>query len=287
MQTTQMAYEWMIKATPQREWIEKKGIFLMLAFFLSEIGAGIYFLSMLINNQGGMIFGWILTLVLGGGVHMYYLGNPFRFWRIFLKPRTSELSRGVWAILFFAILGFGQIVNCSFCNSIYVKILMGIICVLLIMHGFATMNTMRSLPSWNSSVTLPLSVFSGLWVGYQIVEIILSQSSIKLSVDPSTWALALLSAYVLCLITYLWGTTHSSDVAKLSIRQMLTGEDSKIFYLFVIGAGIVVPLIITMIMNQGNVDSTMLLIIRLIAVFAGDLALRYTVMKNAYYTPLI
>ncbi len=37
------SFEWMVKATPQREWIEAKGMFLWLAFFFSEIGAGVYF----------------------------------------------------------------------------------------------------------------------------------------------------------------------------------------------------------------------------------------------------
>jgi len=31
-------YEWMVKPTPQREWIESKGVFLWLAFFFSDSG---------------------------------------------------------------------------------------------------------------------------------------------------------------------------------------------------------------------------------------------------------
>ena len=76
-------YEWMVKATPQREWIESKGLFLWLAFFFSEIGAGIYFVSLFVNLREGLLAGLAITLVLGGILHMMYLGKPSRFWRIF------------------------------------------------------------------------------------------------------------------------------------------------------------------------------------------------------------
>ncbi|MBW1616573.1 MAG: DMSO reductase [Deltaproteobacteria bacterium] len=276
-------YEWMIKPTPQSEWIEKNGIFLMLAFFLSEIGAGIYFLSMIFGLKGGMIFGWLLTLVLGGGVHMYYLGNPLRFWRIFLKPKTSELSRGVWVIAVFAALGFLQIVESSAFNAIYIKSIMGIVCILLIMHGFATMNTIKAIPFWNSSIVLPLSIISGLWVGYQIVEILLLKNGVLVSFGIAKLSLIMLLTYTVCLIMYFWSASHSSEIASISIKDMLCGSSSKFFYTFILGIGILLPALITVY----SPTSSVLLVIRLLAVFIGDLALRYILMKNAYYKPLI
>ncbi|MBW1650602.1 MAG: DMSO reductase [Deltaproteobacteria bacterium] len=278
-----MDYEWMIKPTPQSEWIEKNGIFLMLAFFLAEIGAGIYFLSMIFGLKGGMVFGWLLTLVLGGGVHMYYLGNPLRFWRIFLKPKTSELSRGVWIILIFAVCGFFQIIGSVALNTVYMKSIMGIICILLIMHGFATMNTMKAIPAWNSSIVLPLSIISGLWVGYQIVEILLLKNGVLSSFGIAKLSLVMLLTYIICLVMYLWSASHSSEIASISIKDMVCGSSSKFFYTFVVCIGILLPLLITVY----SPVSSGLLVIRLLAVFIGDLALRYILMKNAYYKPLL
>lgn len=99
------AYQWMLKETPQHEWIDSQGMFLWLAFFFSEIGAA-YFVSLLYNFRPGYLAGYIITLALGGLIHMAYLGNPRRVFGMFKQVKTSELSRGMWVILVFALLGF-------------------------------------------------------------------------------------------------------------------------------------------------------------------------------------
>jgi hypothetical protein len=38
-------YDWMVKYTPQSEWIERRGILLWLAFFFIELGAGMFFVA--------------------------------------------------------------------------------------------------------------------------------------------------------------------------------------------------------------------------------------------------
>ena len=107
-------WEWMVKPTPQEEWIERKGIFLWLAFFFTEMGAGIYFVSLFMNCRAGWLVGWLAALVLGGLTHMAYLGKPTRGWRILLQPGKSELSRGLWVIILFAVFGFFQILPAVF-----------------------------------------------------------------------------------------------------------------------------------------------------------------------------
>jgi hypothetical protein len=88
-------YEWMMRPTAQTQWIDDKGIFLWLAFFFSEIGAGLYFVSLFYEYRAGLVLGWLITLILGGVIHILYLGNPMRAWRMIMKPNTSELSRGI------------------------------------------------------------------------------------------------------------------------------------------------------------------------------------------------
>ena len=45
------AYEWMTQNTPQTEWIERRGIFLWLAFFFIELGAGMFLVASFFNNM--------------------------------------------------------------------------------------------------------------------------------------------------------------------------------------------------------------------------------------------
>lgn len=277
-------YEWMIKATPQQEWIDEKGIYLWLAFFFSEIGAGLYFVSMFYNYRTGLVLGWLITLAVGGGVHMLYLGNPKRFWRIFMKPRTSELSRGVWVISLFAMAGFLQIVTGA--SNPVVNVIMAILCILIVMHGFATMNVMRALPAWSSTMVLPLSIVSGVWVGSQMLQFMLCISGAQGAVSLEVWSKVLLFVYIGFLVLYLWGTFHSSETAQSSINYLLKGDLAKLFYVGVVVVGLLLPLLLTLLMWNANVN-TGLVLLRLLFVFTGDLLMRYALMKSAVYTPLM
>jgi formate-dependent nitrite reductase membrane component NrfD len=283
-------YEWMIKPTQQEEWIEGPGVYLWLAFFFSEIGAGIYFMSLFTNFRAGFVVGWLMTLVLGGLIHMRYLGNPGRVLRIFAKPKNSELARGMWVILIFAVLGFFQILPGLFSglpwtgfNFMY-KIIMGIICLLLIMHGFATMNVVRALPSWSSTMILPLSIISGIWVGSQFVQFFMGLAGADLAVFEM-WSRVFFFVYLCFFLLYIWGTYHQSETAHFSMQELIKGNYAQLFYVGVVIIGLAVPLLLTLIMwGQTN---TFLIFIRLVFVFVGDLLLRYTIMKSAYYAPLI
>ena len=282
--TDPAAYEWMIKKTRQHEWIDDQGMFLWLAFFFSEIGAGAYFVSLFYNFRPGYVVGYIITLALGGLIHMAYLGNPQRVFGMFLKVRTSELSRGMWVILAFAGLGFFQCLL-GFQYGAVLKTLMGFICILLIMHGFATMNVMKAIPSWNQSTVLPLSIVSGIWVGSQVIQFMMGVSGGEV-LGMEVWCRMLLLAYIGMIALYLWGTFHASEAAKFSVSNLVRGGFSKLFYLGVILIGIAAPLLITLAMWGWGVNSPGILL-RLIFVFTGDLLLRYSIMKSAYYTPLL
>ena len=281
-----MPYEWMINPTRQRQWIDNQGIFLWLAFFFSEIGAGLYFVSLFYEYKAGLILGWLLTLVLGGIIHIFYLGNPLRAWRMLMKPNTSELSRGIWVIMIFAVLGFLQIITAGGFNIVF-NCIMGILCLLIISHGFATMNVIRALPAWSSNMVLPLSIISGIWMGQQILQLGLTAfGPAGVAAGLEVWAEACFFAYALCILLYVWGTWHSDEMGKQSIVMMAGEELSKISYIGVGGLAIVLPLILILIMWGGSANA-FLIFVRLVSVVAGDLAVRYVIMKSAVYRPLI
>src|SRR3989337_3254146 len=97
--------EWIVKPTPQTEWIDRRGILLWLAFFFIELGAGAFFVGTIFKSFEAMLIGWLICGVLGGGIHVLYLGHPFRFWRMISKPGTSWISRGLIFVSLFLVLG--------------------------------------------------------------------------------------------------------------------------------------------------------------------------------------
>jgi len=279
-------YEWMLRPTAQTEWIADKGIFLWLAFFFSEIGAGLYFVSLFYEYSAGIVLGWLITLILGGLIHVLYLGNPLRAWRMIMRPATSELSRGIWIIGIFAALGFIQMVTAGGFNMVF-NVIMGILCLLIISHGFATMNVIRALPAWSSNIVLPFSIISGIWVGQQILQFMFAASgSALLASGMEVWAESFFFAYFLCLLLYVWGTWHANEIGQASIKMMVDGDLKKITLIGVGGLAVILPLIFTLIMWGGQTNGV-LIFLRLAAICAGDLAVRYIIMKSAVYTPLL
>lgn len=289
-----MSYEWMVRHTPQEEWIEGKGLLVWLAFFFSEIGAGIYLVSIFLNFRPGWLIGWLVSLVLGGFIHLGFLGKPLRIWRILLRPASSEISRGMWVVLLFGVIGFFQVLPVVLSglpwsgDSSALKVIMGILCVLIIIHGFSTMSVVRALPMWNSSMMLPLSLVSGIWVGSQVTELMHLIGGHDIT-TTEVWARWSLLSYMGALLVFLWGSLHSSETTRMSIKGILTGRSSASFYVGVVAIGILIPLIITLFVwgDEPASISGGLLFLRLSCVMIGDLAMRYHIMKGALYSPLI
>ncbi len=292
--TDLMGYEWMVKYTPQEEWIRGKGLLLWLAFFFSEIGAGIYLVSLFLNFPPGRLTGWLITLLLGGLVHLAYLGQPMRSWRILLRPAASELSRGLWAILLFALIGFFQVAPVVYSalpwtgTHTLLNIVMGILCVLLVAHGFMTMGVVKALPIWNTSMMIPLSLLSGLWVGSQTVEVMMFMAGKDIS-PAELWARWSLLGYAGTLGLFIWGAAHASETAWASARKFLKEDNTLYFYIGVILIGIIIPLMITLSIWSGGAGQPGggTLLLRFLCVVVGDLAMRYSIMRSAVYAPLI
>jgi len=284
----------MVTYTPQEEWIEGKGKFLWLAFFFSEIGAGIYFVSLFMNFPTGWLVGWLVSLLLGGLAHMLYLGKPMRGWRILRQPVSSELSRGLWVILFFAVIGFFQVIPIVISglpwrgDGSVLKTIMGIICILAITHGFLTMSVVRALPLWHSSMMIPLSLASGILLGSQTVEWMLFVSGGEVGV-PELWSRWSLLGYMGVLVLFLWGAFHSSDTARVSVKGLLLGESSVVFYVGIVSVGILIPFIVTLYIWGGGTGKIGggILFLRFACVLLGDLLVRYEIMKGGLYTPLL
>jgi len=284
----------MVTFTPQEEWIAGKGKFLWLAFFFSEMGAGIYFVSLFAPFRPGWLLGWLVSLVLGGLTHMAYLGKMTRGWRILLRPASSELSRGLWVILLYGVIGLFQVAPIVVPglpwkgNGGALMAVMGIICILMIIHGSLTMSVVRALPLWNSPMMIPLSLASGILLGSQAVEwmVFVAGGSVR---APELWSRWSLLGYMGILVIFLWSAFHTSETARESVRRMLRGPLSALFYLGVVVVGLIIPFVITLRLWAGDAEGAGvgILFLRFMCVLAGDLLLRYQIMRGGLYSPLL
>jgi formate-dependent nitrite reductase membrane component NrfD len=290
-------YLWMMDFTPQREWIDRQGLLLWLAFFFSEMGAGIYLVSLFMGFQMGSLLGWLTCAFLGGGLHIVYLGKPERAWRAILRPQASEISRGTIVLALFLIFGAFQLAPSLgfFSNlpwgssSLFFKIVMSFLGFFVITHGFMTLSTVSALPFWNSAAVPAISLASVIWLGTQIVAGVslgMNQNEICVILEPvARWWLF---SYVFITALYLWNAKHGTLAAQESLKQLTRGELALLFYIGVLMIGVVIPTLITILIYSKSVDLISdLLFLRVGCAFVGDLTLRYCIFKAARYFPMI
>lgn len=285
-------YEWMVRYTQQTEWIEGRGVFICIAFFLGGISGGLYLGSLYFNNLLGMFISWLLALLMGG-CYLLHLGNrsPVRVWRMILRPQTSWISRGLILITLF--IGFTLI---QLCLSHWLpgtgweatfKILAGITAFgQSIYTGFA-LSYVNGIRFWNSALVPVLFVTCGLTGGFgTLLAVSLGGSYAEIEAIEDVLRV-LLVVYAIILAVYLWNSTYVDPVARGSVMRLIRGENIPVFWGGVVLLGIVIPVAIAAATYFVVEASAPLLITAIACEIIGGFSLRYSVLKAGIYGPLI
>jgi hypothetical protein len=284
-------YLWMMDFTPQREWIDRQGLLLWLAFFFSEIGAGIYLVSLFLGYWLGGAIGWITCAVLGGGFHLTGKGvachtsAPHIGTLKGLHHREPFPDFGDFAARPFPKLFPGPALGerFSFLQDCYEH--PGILCD----YPRVSLSVVSALPFWNSAIVPVLSLASGIWLGTQMVtglSLGANQTEILAALEPvARWSLF---SYVFLTIFYLWNAKHGSLAAQQSLKLLTSGQLALPFYFGVVLIALMVPTFLTILIYAKSVEPTHgVLYLRVGCAFVGDLTLRYCILKAARYFPLI
>jgi formate-dependent nitrite reductase membrane component NrfD len=283
----------MVSYTPQRQWIEKGGIKLWLAFFFIELGAGMFLVASLFDNLLAMSIGWLLCAVLGGGFHLLYLGKPLRFWRMVLSSgwRTSWISRGLVFVIFFLVLGLVHVILAqSAIRSTSLLIGADAFAFLTIIYGGFAMNYVNGIPLWNTAMLPILYVISGLWGGAEVTMGFASVTGATLTSTPlHEWIVILLIGFILLIPIYFMSVRYTSQTGQVSVRYMVLDKWSWLFWIGVVVLGMAIPL--TAVVNSFVVGPeatpATLLYGAILSGLVGDLAMRYLILRCGVYSPLI
>jgi len=87
---------------PQRQWIEHRGVFLVIGHFLVGGAAGTWLLGRYYGVNEALIFALVLAAA-GGLAHLLNLGRPMRAVMMMKMVRTSWVARGFWGLFLFFI----------------------------------------------------------------------------------------------------------------------------------------------------------------------------------------
>jgi formate-dependent nitrite reductase membrane component NrfD len=286
-------YDWMAKYTPQTEWIERRGVLLWLAFFFIELGAGMFFVASFFDNRQALLVGWLVCAILGGGFHLAFLGKPARFWRIVFSSgwQTSWISRGLIFVSLFLILGLIHMALTNWATPFTtLLVVVDIFAFLTIIYGGFAMNYVNGIPLWNTALLPVLYVISGLWGGAELtLGITLASGEIGTSVVIEEWTRILLIGFLILIPVYLLSTRYTSITGQASVRYMVLGRWSPLFWIAVVFLGMAIPLaaiLLSFVVGLQETSRTFLYL-AIACGLLGDLSVRYLILRCGLYSPLI
>ena len=283
-------YEWMVECTPQTTWIEGHGLFIWLAEVFGALGGGLYIVALFFNSTWGMLIGWLLVVAVKGALHMAHLGQPSRFWRLFLKARTSWLARGLVFVALFAVVGGVQLILSVWMPgtawAILLKVVSGILALLVAAYSGFVMNYVNGIPFWNSALLPLLFAVFGLFGGSALLILIGMFAS---DADPMialgfTTLLLPVSASLTAL--YLWSATYVCPASRRSIMDLVRGRLALPLWIGGALGGVAVPAAACAFMYGSGYAPSFLLALTAIGVLVGIFSLNYCFLKAGLYRPL-
>lgn len=289
----QLIQDLRVEYRPQREWIERQGLFLIVGHFLSGVAAGTWFFSLVFDSQPGLAAAYALA-ALSGLAHLAFLGRPERFWKMW-RARNSWIARGFIGLTLFLIGGLFYLAPIFLPNvpwgsgslaaqcGYYVS-LAGMV-ILVLYKGFVYASS-KGIPFWTSPILPALYVAYALRGGVAMLLLVLAWVGNGLTPDrlgPLELWIGL-SAAVMVLF-YLGVMSGANPVARRSVYELVRGRVAVSFYIGTLLVGLLVPIAFGIAGVTGPISLDTLALVALASV-AGDFFIKYTIAKAGIYIPL-
>jgi formate-dependent nitrite reductase membrane component NrfD len=285
-------YEFLVRPTPQREWIEKRGILMWLAMFFIELGAGTFLVSSIFSVSAGMIIGWLMCGALGGGFHLAYLGRSIRFWRMMLSSgwKTSWISRGLIFVSLFLLLGLLHLILLQWASPLSgLLVLADVFAFLTIIYVGFVMASVNGIMLWNTALLPVLYLILGLWGGLGLTLLtMLATGATSKTANVEDLSRLFLIAFIFVVFVYLFTVRYQGTTGKVSVKAIVTGKLAPLFWIGVAFLGTAFPAGVALATWLANVSMPATVVFVLIVFeLLGDLSLRYCILKAGLYAPLI
>lgn len=283
-------WDFMVKYTPQREWIEGHGIMVAFAMFFGGISGGLYLASLAFDSLPGMFIAWLLAMA-AGVTDMAHLSKPMRFWRMALRPSSSWISRGfifIWLFLGAAMiqLALSQWAPGNVWETVF-KVLGGVTAFGVAIYSGFVVGYVGAIKIWNSALIPILYVISGLAGGLAVVMLVSFNAGTDRLLSIANYLLAALVVYAVFVAIYLWVATYSSVAARDSVVRVLKGSAAPVFWLGVVLFGIVAPIALIAPFSLAQQASAPVFGVAAVCSILGGIALRYVILKGGVYSPLL
>jgi len=274
---------------------------LLMALFLGGIGAGQFVISTwLIDSVTSALVGLIVVGVGKTAAHLVYLGQPKRFYRLFLRPLTSWISRGLIFMVVFVLFGAAYLApdigfdwvpwtsDSSFSEILWLGAILSAALV-MVYDGFV-LASCKSITSWNTALMPPLfftyAIAGGVAMTFLTMTItggeILNQTTLT-ELDA-----ILLSTLLALVVIYIVNMASSSSTAREALRRLTATRLAISFIGLAMVAGLLVPLTLTYFHELGieGAVASALLAASSILELAGDLSVRHSILRAGLHAPV-
>ena len=284
-------HEWMTTFTPQSEWIENKGIFMPLAFYSGAIGSGLYLVSSYFHSLLGMFIGWLIVIILKGGFHFLDLSHPFRAFRIFARPQSSWISRGLIFVISFVVLVPLQLYVSRFFPDttleVILKVLAGASAFAICIYPGFTMNCINAIPMWNSAILPVLFLSSGLLGGAALALAIGMLGGDTNMPEALVGNKIFLITTIFFTVIYFWSGFYAGPVGKKSVENMTKGSLRLVFWVGMVLLGTIVPFLCLFFGHPGMSISEIIMLLGIAGEIILGLSLVYILLRIGTYSPII
>jgi formate-dependent nitrite reductase membrane component NrfD len=267
------------------------------AFFLGEIGAGLFFISFFLNYKLGALIGLLIVALGKNTAHLLYLGHPLRAWRAVLKPQTSWISRGLISVVVFMIFGFlyiapsFNIIPINDNSVVYdvIKFIALISAFIVIIYDGFVMAYSPSIPLWNTAL-LPMLCLTYSLLGGTTLSILLiklgygSELSLGMKTIELVELLFIITNLIMLLI-YVMTMYYATTAAKFSVMLLIKEKYSVPFLGGVIFVGLILTLLLLIIYT--SMPIVYLLVVAALTELIGDFLIRFLLLKAGTYSPVV
>jgi formate-dependent nitrite reductase membrane component NrfD len=299
-----VTHEWMVKPMHQREWIERRGWMIWIAETFTSLGTGLYLVSLFMNNWVGMVIGWLIVMFLKLPIHLAYFGKPLRFYRT-MPPfsnawKTSWFARGILFAVFFGTFAFIQLViGHPFIAGLLGAAAPPLYWTFAVLAAFAAlgvgiyggfiMSYVKGIPFWNSGMIPIIFIIAGVADGFGLIMGVAlgGAGNLELIANAENWSRIFLITNALIITTLLITANYTSEIAKLSVKEIIVGRVAVAFWLFTVGLGIIIPFFVSIYSLFAGEATAIILILAIASHTLGAFGLKYCLLKVGIYRPLL
>jgi len=289
--------ELLVGIRPQREW----GILVVVYLFLGGAGAGLYAVSLYMDRTFEAILG-LVTVAVGTVFLLFDLGRPERFWRAFMRPGTSWISRGTFFIALLLAAGTLQVApsipGLEFLpwgkGTMFgwiLKASAGLLAVMVMTYTGFVLSPSPAIPFWNSPLV------PAIFLGYSLLAGVDLFLLLERALGPGVGNLMVLERFqghltLVCLalvVLHVGVMSVRTVAARETVRMLTRSHYAVLFFVGVILAGLVAPLILTgtLLLDRNAEVAVHSLILAGVMRLSGDYLFRYLMVRTGCYDSII